>query len=500
MVLHNNALPVEVLRALVEASAAINRSLELELTLRVIAEHAAEVMHAEACTVLLLDRQRHKLLFKAATGQQGSKVHDHEFDADAGIAGRVIRTGNPVLVSDIAVEGSFCPGLDAQAEFTPRCLMAAPLVRNQEVIGVIEVLNRREGANFTVEDIPLLQVFARLAAAGTANALAYEQLKIANRGLLASQTVGVSIVGQSQALHDTLELCARVASSPTTVLMLGETGTGKELFSRHIHAHSPRCEKPFITIRCAAVPEALLERTLFGQEEACLIETKPVKLGQLELSEGGTVFLDEIADLPPSTQAKLLRFLRERTFARVGGTHLVACDVRIIAATKCDPAKAVEDGRLREDLYCHLRSFPIKIPPLRDRRDDIPLLVAHFLRTLSQPLGFPCPAVSDEAMTLLMQYSWPGNIRELRNVIERAVLLFNGKVIDAAQLPYQISGDAAERSKPPAETTLPGYERALIVKTLKDHAWNQTRAAAALGISRDNLRYRIKKHQIVKSS
>ena len=498
MALDNDVLPASTLTALMEASAAINGSLDLTSTLQCIAAQVAAVVGAEASSVLLLDRSRHKLIFQAAHGQHGPALVDDAFEADAGIAGKVVRTGSPVRVTDVATEGSFVPGIDTKAGFTPRGLIAAPLLRNEVVIGVVEAFNKRDGADFTTEDVELLQIFSPLAAGGVTNAQAYERLKAENRGLRMSQRAEVHIIGQSQALNDTLELCARVAGSDTTVLVLGETGTGKAVFSHHIHAHSPRRDRPFVAIRCAALPETVLESKLFGHEKGAWTDATLVKIGRLELAEGGTLFLDDIGDLPPSTQAKLLRVLREGEFVRMGGTHTVPCDVRIIAATNCDLARAVQEGSFREDLYYRLTLFPIQTPPLRSRRDDIPLLVEHFVETSSQLHGVKRVTVSDEAMAMLMPYCWPGNIRELQNVIERAVLLADRNVIGVAHLPLEIAGETAERSKQPTETTLPGYEKALIVKTLKDHGWNQTRAAKALGISRDNLRYRLKKYQIDK--
>jgi transcriptional regulator with PAS, ATPase and Fis domain len=310
----------------------------------------------------------------------------------------------------------------------------------------------------------------------------------------------MNIIGQSPTLGAVLELCARVAGSNATVLVLGETGTGKEMLSRHIHLNSPRHDKAFIAINCAALPETLLESELFGHEKGAFTGAVAQKLGRFELASGGTLFLDEIGDLSPSTQLKLLRVLQEREFVRVGGTKTVSCDVRIIAATNRDLHKALEEKTFREDLYYRLNVFPIQTPPLRERREDIPLLVEHFIGFSARQLNAPAPAISNDALALLTSYRWPGNIRELQNIMERAVLLCDGPTIDVAQLPREIVGEDTEPLRDKQDSSLWGYEKALINRALKEAGWNQTKAAKALGISRDNLRYRIKKYNIEKPS
>jgi two-component system NtrC family response regulator len=296
------------------------------------------------------------------------------------------------------------------------------------------------------------------------------------------------------------EMVNRVAASNATVLLLGETGTGKEVTSRLIHQTSPRRDKPFIAINCAALPETLLESELFGHERGAFTGATAQKMGRFELADQGTLFLDEIGDISGSTQVKLLRVLQEKEFVRVGGTKPIASDARIIAATNKNLLEAMQDGSFREDLYYRLNVFPIQIPPLRKRRDDVPSLVDHFVHLASANLRCNLPPVSDEAMALLTSYDWPGNIRELQNVMERAVLLADGKPVVAAHLPREITGDQVLETPDKADSSLWGTEKALIIKALKEAGWNQSKAARALGISRDNLRYRIKKYEIEKPS
>ncbi len=482
--------------ALIEASTAINSSLDLQATLSAIARSAAMVMHAEASSVLLLDRRRNKLIFRASVGGGGEALLGEEMDADQGIAGQVAATGKPRMVADAKREKTWFKGFDDRSNFETRGMVVAPLIHKDEIIGVVEVLNRLGSESFGDQDIELIQIFANLAASGAVNAQHHEQLQRENRGLRETLRGRDQIIGQSEALRGVLDLCQRVATSNATVLLLGETGTGKELTARVIHNASRRREKPFVAINCAALPETLLESELFGHEAGAFTGATGQKMGRFELADGGTLLLDEIGDLAGPIQIKLLRVLQEREFVRVGGTKTVACDVRIIAATSRDIKKAMDAGTFREDLYFRLNVFPISIPPLRQRREDIPLLVNHFVDRYATELNVAKPAVSDPATALLAGYHWPGNIRELRNVVERAVLLADGQVIQPVHLPREITGDQPAHETTEATSSLWGYEKAMIVKALQENRWNQSKAARTLGISRDNLRYRIKKFKI----
>jgi Nif-specific regulatory protein len=486
---------------LVEASAAINASLHLGEVLQTIAQKAAVVLRSEASSVLLLDKRRNRLVFMAAVGDRGPALIGEEFDAGLGIAGKVAALGKGVIVSDVRDNKDFFRGIDAKSSFQTRGLVAAPLVWKGEVIGVVEVLNKLGGGAYSDDDLTLLQIFANLAASGARNAAEHQILVRENRSLKETLRVSSPLVGNSAALRQVTDMVNRVAGSTATVLLLGETGTGKELTARQIHGASPRSDKAFIAINCAALPETLLESELFGHEKGAFTGAHADKMGRFEMADGGTIFLDEIGDISMSTQVKLLRVLQEKEFVRVGGTKTISTDVRIIAATNRDLAAAMEKGSFREDLYYRLNVFPINLPPLRKRREDIPLLVDHFIQLSATQLGAPRPTVSDEAMALLASYHWPGNIRELQNVIERAVLMADGAPIGPNHLPREIVGEEALSSEAgKAESSLWGYEKALIVKALRENGWNQSKAARSLGISRDNLRYRVKKFVIKKES
>jgi transcriptional regulator with GAF, ATPase, and Fis domain len=372
------------------------------------------------------------------------------------------------------------------------------MVVDDAPVGVVEVLNPVGQRLFTAEDVTLLQVFGNLAAIAVRNAQTHERLQRQNQGLRATAAGDRLIVGTSAALKAVLALCDKVAASNATVLLLGETGTGKEVAARYVHHASDRRDAPFVAINCAALTETLLESELFGHEKGAFTGAVSQKIGRFEMADGGTLFLDEIGEISPSTQVKLLRVLQDQEFVRVGGTRVVACDVRIIAATNRDLKAAIADGRFREDLYYRLNVFPVPVPPLRERRDDIPALADHVIQRSAREFGRPAPRLSVDALAVLTAHRWPGNVRELQNVIERALLLCDGDVIEPIHLPEDIAGRFGVAPTTGGAGSLWDYERAMIVKALDDSNWNQSQAARTLGISRDNLRYRVRKYGIEK--
>jgi DNA-binding NtrC family response regulator len=314
------------------------------------------------------------------------------------------------------------------------------------------------------------------------------------------------IVGTSPAMAEVLAMVEKICASPaTTVLLEGESGTGKNVVAKAIHYASPRRDAPFVNITCSALTESLLESELFGHERGAFTDAKTQKKGLLEVAAGGTAFLDEIGEMGPAMQAKLLRFLEEKSFKRVGGTRDIKVDVRIIAATNRDLDQDVHDGRFRQDLYYRLEVIPIRIPPLRERQEDIPALAQHFLDEFNRELRRETEGLTPAAIALLLAHDWPGNVRELRNVIERVMILEDKHVIDAGDLPTfrktaEPSGDdgAPEvgRRLPVGRLSLDELERAAIRQALDASGGNQVRAAKLLGISRDTLRYRIKKYEL----
>ena len=314
---------------------------------------------------------------------------------------------------------------------------------------------------------------------------------------------GVDIVGRSPAMQRIVELVSRVAASEgTTVLLRGESGVGKEVVAQAIHARSARSDFPFLEINCTALPETLLESELFGHEKGAFTDARERKTGLLELAERGTVLLDEIGDLSPGSQAKLLRFLETRTFKRVGGIRDITVDVRVIASTNKDLNAAVRDGSFRNDLFYRLNVVPIDIPPLRERPEDIVPLARYFLEKMTMSLRRPGRSISKAALDTLERYAWPGNVRELRNVIERALILEEGPEVLPEHLPdeLRLGGRAADLGPtltlPAGGVDLEGLERDLIQQALKQAHGNKTKAAKLLGMTRDTLRYRLEKYDL----
>lgn len=336
-------------------------------------------------------------------------------------------------------------------------------------------------------------------------ALETTRLRREVKALRASQAQPFSIdriVGESRAVNEAKALLKKVAKSPaSTVLLTGESGTGKDLAAKVLHYASDRASRPFMNITCSALPDTILESELFGHERGAFTDARQLKRGLLESADGGTVFLDEIGEMAPQLQAKLLRFLEDKTFKRVGGVADIHVDVRVIAATNRNLEDEVTKGRFREDLYYRLNVLPIVLPPLRTRADDVPTLVHYFIDAYNREFRKRVRGVSDDAMRRLKTYGWPGNIRELRNAVERAMLLVEGDELTADQFPVA-SALAARLTEgvdlPATGIDLEQLERSLVVQALERSGWNQTRAAALLGLNRDQIRYRIEKFKLEK--
>ena len=303
-----------------------------------------------------------------------------------------------------------------------------------------------------------------------------------------------NIIGRSAAMQEIFGAIVRVAPTRATVLLCGESGTGKDLIARAIHYHSPRRDRPFVKINCTAIPENLMESELFGYEKGAFTGASATKPGKFEQADTGTVFLDEIGDVPPSIQVKLLRILQEREFERLGSNKTRTIDVRVLAATNADLRAALEEGTFREDLYYRLNVMPINIPPLRERQADIPFLAEHFTRKFSRELGSGIEGITDSAIQRLMEYHWPGNVRELENVIERSVVLCSGKKLDADCIKLDTAPrarQAVQDSFLPEGVSLEEHERNIIREALKRADGNKSQAARMLGLTRNALRYRL---------
>jgi len=305
-----------------------------------------------------------------------------------------------------------------------------------------------------------------------------------------------NIIGRSAAMREIFHTVERVAPTRATVLLAGESGVGKDMIARAIHQHSPRAKRPFVKINCTALPENLMESELFGYEKGAFTGATTSKPGRFELADGGTAFLDEIGDVPGNIQVKLLRILQERQFERLGSNMTRSVDVRVIAATNVDLRAALEEGRFREDLYYRLNVVPISIPPLRNRKEDIPFLAMHFVHKLANELGSTANQISPAAMDRLLEHSWPGNVRELENTIERSLVLASGETLQAADIRIEAPRQSTitqNQQTPllPEGETLEHWEQMMIREALRRANGNKSRAARMLGLTRNALRYRL---------
>jgi len=302
------------------------------------------------------------------------------------------------------------------------------------------------------------------------------------------------MVSKSPKMETVFELARTAAKSHSTVLILGESGTGKELLARAIHSQSQQKNGPFVGVSCAALAENLLESELFGHEKGAFTGAVSAARGKFEVAAGGTIFLDEIGDVSPKLQLDLLRVLEAREFNRVGGSQVIKTDARVIAATNRDLKKHVEDGQFREDLFYRLNVIRVTIPPLRERKEDIPVLAEHFVSLFQTEMGKPLEGISAEALELLMAYDWPGNVRELRNVLERGAVVAHGPILTALDLDLSLPAPSSSKGEP--ADSLKEVERRHIVASLRQHNWNISRTAKSLGIDRVTLYNKIKRYQI----
>ena len=337
------------------------------------------------------------------------------------------------------------------------------------------------------------------------HALDQRRLEEENLNLRTKVERRFELVGTSPAMQRLRALIATAGPTSGRVLISGDNGTGKELVARAIHLQSPRRDKPFVAVNCAAIPETLIESELLGHERGAFTGATQQKRGQFELADGGTLFLDEIGDMSLSTQAKVLRVLQEQQFTRVGGSRLINVDVRVIAASNKNLAKEIEKGNFREDLFYRLNVLPIDVPPLRERREDIPLLAKHFLRTHAEEQGLKVKEIEQEALEVLEQYDWPGNIRELRNLIERLMIMVTGPTIEAAHVSVFLQAKPGVQAVAPASTSAlaaksfdslrdarNAFEREYISRKLREHNWNVSKTAEDLKIERSHLHRKIK--------
>ncbi len=534
-------LPIDGRRLalLYELSCAFSARTDLGELITLVIARCREALQAEGGAVLLLDAQAGQLYFPYLD-QEDSAVAQRlagiRLPADQGIAGAVLGSRRALRIDDVAHDQRFYPAVDRGTGFTTRSMLAAPLVTRQGAIGVIEIVNRSGGGGFAEADLAFLEALGGSIAVAIENARLQEQLRESEHLLreqlgalrrdLGRRQHFAEIVGGSKALDDVFRLMESAAASPIAVLVEGETGTGKELVARAIHRVSPRAQGRFLAVNCAALPETLLESELFGHRRGAFTGATNDRRGLFEAAAGGTVFLDEVGEMPLAMQAKLLRVLEAGEVLPLGESRARRVDVRVISATNCTLESDVRERRFRDDLYFRLAAFPIRLPPLRARREDIPALVDHLLGAAAARHGKAIDGIEAAALDVLTRFDWPGNVRELQNELERAVALapsgepvrlacLSRKIVVSANavLPDRAAASGGGEAIGPRGSALPGspggrrvagdarydlraargaFEAQHIAAALAVCGGNVSQAARRLGLSRAMLHRRLR--------
>ncbi len=433
-----------------------------------------------------------------------AKVH---YTAGEGLIGKVFQSGNPIIVPQISKEPMFLNrtgSLDASGD-KEQSFICVPIALDFKILGVLAI-----NLGFQARrDYDMTRKFFELVATALIHPIRLQQILTSSRKDLLEENVLLkqklqeehsfhNIIGNSHEMREVYAMVTQVARSNTTALIRGESGTGKELIAQAIHYNSQRNVKPFIRVNCAAIPETLIESEFFGHERGAFTGAHAPKKGKFELADGGTIFLDEVGDLSPMTQVKLLRVLQEQEFERVGGTKTMRVDVRVVAATNANLENLISSGKFREDLYYRLNVFSILLPPLRERKTDILLLADHFMIKYARQQGKSVRRISTPAIDMLVRYHWPGNVRELENVVERAVVVCEDQVIHSYHLPPTLQ--TAESSDTVTHVSLDkavaSYEKELIQDALKSTRGNRAQAARLLHTTERIIGYKISKYTI----
>ena len=445
---------------------------------RSLLEQVLKAIPGERAALLLADRGTPEVAAAFTLDRRGST---EPFPVSCTVARRTINEGVALLADDVLLEEKPTGAGSPRAERI-RSLIAAPLAQQGRTFGLLYVDTREPGPSFEERHLQMLAALGGLAVGALVGVRRTEWLEEENRRL--SESLPRDMVGESPRIKEIYRLLGRAAASGSTVLLRGESGTGKELAARALHKGSPRAGKPFVAVNCATLSETLLESELFGHERGAFTGAVARKIGKAEAADGGTLFLDEVGEIPLPLQAKLLRFLQERELERLGGTQAIRVDVRVVAATNRDLERAIREGSFREDLFYRLNVITLHLPPLRERREDIPLLASHFAALTSHRLGRPVAGFTPEARACLLRYDWPGNVRELSNAVERALVLGEGGLIRPEDLPETVleSAPASEIRLGQFYELVQETKKRLILSAVAETEGNITRAAARLGL------------------
>ncbi len=491
------------LASTIDFSASIHSSLKL----------LATYLDIQRIALFVLEQETKEFVIRYAYGFTQEERQKGRYRLGEGITGKVAKSGIPIVLPDVKDEPMFMNKTGKEIKKDSLSYIAVPVKIDKKVVGVLSVQRQLTDESSFEEDVNILSMTATLIgqAMGLNSVIEkqredMEQEKSVLIRELKSKYRPENIIGISPGIEEVFEIVDRVSPTRATILLRGESGTGKELVARAIHFHSPRAGKPFVKMNCAALPDNLLESELFGHEKGAFTGAFEAKKGRFELANEGTIFLDEIGEISLSTQAKLLRVIQEKRFERLGGTKTIESDVRIIAATNSDLEKGIKERTFREDLYYRLNVVPIFMPSLRNRKEDIPLLVEHFLRRFNKEHGKSL-VLSERAMEFMIKYNWPGNVRELENMVERAVIMTKGSVINIRDIPLPVvTGEPAkDETIAPKQAIFEHYkldsvvediEKSRIMDALKKTGGVKAKAARLLGITQRQLGYKIQKYRI----
>jgi len=491
---------------LVEINQAVSRNLDLHDSLQATLQILENSFNIRSGAVFLYDDDENELTLGASIGYRAD-VMKTSYKIGEGLTGRIVETGKPIIVPQVSKEPMF---LNRMSSWNPdedkeQTFIGVPITLDYKTLGVL-IVNmsyspKRDYEN-TLQFLTLVSS-ALLQPIRARKVIIEERQRLTNENVVLKQKLQEeysfhNIIGNSHEMRDVYEQVATVARTDTTVLLRGESGTGKELIAEAIHYNSLRNDRPFIRVNCAAIPENLIESEFFGYEKGAFTGAVSRKKGRFELANGGTIFLDEVGELSPMTQVKLLRVLQEQTFERVGGTETIKVDIRVITGTNADLEMLMADNTFREDLYYRLNVFSIFLPPLRDRKTDILLLADHFMLKYSRKHGKPVKRISTPAIDMLMRYHWPGNVRELENCVERAVLVCEDQVIHSYHLPptLQTAESSDTISQLTLEEAVASFEKEIVQDALKTTRGNRAKAARLLDTTERILGYKVQKYQI----
>ncbi|HEX8948691.1 MAG TPA: nif-specific transcriptional activator NifA [Dissulfurispiraceae bacterium] len=500
------------LTALYEISKLLGSSLNLRANLRGVMRVLSEYLDMNRGTVAL--RSSGEVSIVAAHGMSEEEVRRGRYKLGEGIIGQVAKHGSPIVIPNIGDEPLFLNKTGSRKTIRKEniAFLCVPIKFKTEILGSLSVdrLFGSKGVSFE-EDLRLLKIIASLIAQSVKLHREIEKEREAfleEKEDLRRQLKGryriENMIGNSDRMQEVFETVHRVAPSNANVLLRGESGTGKELVAKAIHYMSRRTEGPFIKFNCASIPEGLLESELFGHEKGAFTGAVSMRKGRFELAHGGTIFLDEIGDLPLMLQPKILRVLQEKEFERVGGEKTIKVDVRLIAATSRNLEELAADGKFREDLYYRLNVVPVLLPPLRERREDIPSLAEHFMKRFNKE-NVKAVVIGSDVLNVLVNYDWPGNVRELENTVERLVVMSRGETVGPSDLPLGIKEQSLRarysvQLKDALPSAIEDIERTRILDTLRKTGWVQARAARLLGLTPRQIGYKMKKYNLEQSS